>query len=432
MSQAEALLNQAARSGMYTASPETEPHIVIGADRVIVVPDELKRLGVQFDHNIETVVFDCPRYWDDTDMSLMAVYINYERRDGVRGQYFAENVTVDEADETMMRFEWTISKSVTLVEGKVKFNVCIKSVDDEGNEEEHWNSELCEDCYISEGLEGGAVIEPMYPDVITQLRTAMENVINSGMVVDVSMQKVDGVLHVTVTGPNGVDGFQIYDGNTPFIGDNGNWWIGNTDTGVAAAASTTGFMPASIYDPKGKATDIYQYVDDYVAENGVSPEDRAKWDAKSDFSGSYTDLADKPTIITVADVKNNLVMDSGDLPYVYVNNGFSRTVDFAKWFRRENVFTICVQVTLTADATDELSLDISVPQISAVYTMPTDVVIRCNNGIGYDAHADGFSTSSANNRSSARYKVNDFPTGGFRTGNKLSTHFSYFIPEVTP
>ena len=26
MSQAEALLNQAARSGMYTASPETEPH----------------------------------------------------------------------------------------------------------------------------------------------------------------------------------------------------------------------------------------------------------------------------------------------------------------------------------------------------------------------------------------------------------------------
>lgn len=24
------------------------------------------------------------------------------------------------------------------------------------------------------------------------------------------------------------------DGNTPFIGDNGNWWIGETDTGVPA------------------------------------------------------------------------------------------------------------------------------------------------------------------------------------------------------
>lgn len=264
MSQAEALLNQAARSGMYTASPETEPHIVIGADRVIVVPDELKRLGVQFDHNIETVVFDCPRYWDDTDMSQMAVYINYERKDAVRGQYLAENVAVDETDETMMHFEWTISKNVTLVEGKVKFNVCIKSVDDEGNEEEHWNSELCEDCYISEGLESGAAIEQMYPDAITQLRVKMDNILNSGMAVDVTMQKVDGVLTVSIVAPEGSETFYIYDGDTPFIGTNGNWWIGDTDTGVAAAASTSGFMPASTYDPQGKATDIFKYVDDAI------------------------------------------------------------------------------------------------------------------------------------------------------------------------
>ena len=33
-------------------------------------------------------------------------------------------------------------------------------------------------------------------------------------------------------GKNGVDG---KNGNTPFIGDNGNWWIGETDTGVKAA-----------------------------------------------------------------------------------------------------------------------------------------------------------------------------------------------------
>ena len=36
-------------------------------------------------------------------------------------------------------------------------------------------------------------------------------------------------------GINGQDGAAGKDGNTPFIGENGNWWIGTTDTGVKAA-----------------------------------------------------------------------------------------------------------------------------------------------------------------------------------------------------
>ena len=36
-------------------------------------------------------------------------------------------------------------------------------------------------------------------------------------------------------GKDGIDGKDGADGNTPFIGENGNWWIGTTDTGVKAA-----------------------------------------------------------------------------------------------------------------------------------------------------------------------------------------------------
>ena len=36
-------------------------------------------------------------------------------------------------------------------------------------------------------------------------------------------------------GTNGQNGSDGVDGNTPFIGENGNWWIGETDTGVKAA-----------------------------------------------------------------------------------------------------------------------------------------------------------------------------------------------------
>ena len=37
-------------------------------------------------------------------------------------------------------------------------------------------------------------------------------------------------------GTNGQNGSDGKDGNTPFIGENGNWWIGEKDTGVKAAA----------------------------------------------------------------------------------------------------------------------------------------------------------------------------------------------------
>ena len=40
-------------------------------------------------------------------------------------------------------------------------------------------------------------------------------------------------------GENGKDGADGKDGLTPFIGENGNWWIGDTDTGVKAVADNS-------------------------------------------------------------------------------------------------------------------------------------------------------------------------------------------------
>lgn len=152
-----------------------EGHIVVGGDRFITVPSNLKRLGVQYDHNIETVTFDCPRYWDDRDMSSMAVYINYKLSDGYADQYPADNVRVDGG---IMHFDWTISKNVTRVAGKLSFTVCIKNTDSEGNESQHWNSELCQDCYISQGMENEESPVDTNPDILTQLLTRITTVEN--------------------------------------------------------------------------------------------------------------------------------------------------------------------------------------------------------------------------------------------------------------
>lgn len=166
MSKTNELLNSLSNDdiALYTANPDTEPHIIIGEDRVVFVPEELQRIAVQHDNDIETVTFDCPRYWDEHDMSKMIVYINYLPDKGEVSQDIAKNVRVDENNPRIMHFEWTISGNATINEGRLIFLVDIKA----GNGE-HWHSELCEDMYVSEGLEPPPLIEIRNPDVLTRI-----------------------------------------------------------------------------------------------------------------------------------------------------------------------------------------------------------------------------------------------------------------------
>ena len=171
MSQADELLESLAATPATAGEGSREDHIVVGMDRVIVVPEALKEIGVQYDHNMETVTFDCIRFWDGIDMSTMKVYINYMRADNHMGMYLCEPVTVE---DDVMHFDWTISGDVTNVQGNLSFIVCIKKTDAEGNEENHWNSKLCTDMYISEGLKCQESVLRRFPDIITQLLTRMD------------------------------------------------------------------------------------------------------------------------------------------------------------------------------------------------------------------------------------------------------------------
>lgn len=177
MSLADELLNLSSNGiNSRLADMETEPHIVIGEDRFITVPDELKRIAVQYDHRAETVTFDCPRFWDGHDMSKMKIYVNYTRADGLLGMYIAENIFVDEQLPTIMHFDWTLTRNVTGINGPIVFEICVKRVDRDGNEEIHWNSERNLDMYVSEGLEGEEAVRNLYPDIFTQMLQRMDEI----------------------------------------------------------------------------------------------------------------------------------------------------------------------------------------------------------------------------------------------------------------
>lgn len=175
MPTAEELINSTVA---YADSPEAEPHIIIGLDRYITVPDKLKKIAVQNDHNIETVTFDCPRFWDENDLSQMKIYINYENGE-TEGSYIAKNIKVG---NDIIHFDWTISRNVTKYSGPVTFLVCAKKTDDDGEELLHWNSERNTDMYVSQGMECDKYTESVvnqYPDLVTQLLERMDGVENN-------------------------------------------------------------------------------------------------------------------------------------------------------------------------------------------------------------------------------------------------------------
>lgn len=177
MSQADIILDNLTEEEIaaLASTPTEEPHIVIDSNRFITVPEQLKRLGVQYDHNIETVTFDMPRYWDGCDLAQMTLYINYMLPSREPGSHLVDqdSITIDPVNPDILHFDWTISGHTTKAKGNLAFLVCAKTVDDNGDEELHWNSELCSDCYISEGLEVTQAIIDRNADVINSLLVKM-------------------------------------------------------------------------------------------------------------------------------------------------------------------------------------------------------------------------------------------------------------------
>lgn len=154
-------------------------HVIINRDRTVIVPESLKKIGIQFDHNVNTITFDCPRYPDEDssiDMSQMPIFINYMLPDKTPGSSLALNVTVDETDDTLIHFDWKITNAITPVNGVLSTLICVKQSDTEGNELYHWNTDLFQKFTVGNGMECNGQVAEMNPDVISQLLARMGEV----------------------------------------------------------------------------------------------------------------------------------------------------------------------------------------------------------------------------------------------------------------
>lgn len=154
-------------------------HVIINLDRTVNVPESMKKIGIQYDHNVKTITFDCPRYPDENqsvDMSTMKIFINWMLPDKTLGSTIATNVCVDSENENLMHFDWVITKAVTSVSGVLSTLICIKETTETGEETYHWNSELIQSFKVGNGMECTEEIVEQNIDVITQLLVQMDAV----------------------------------------------------------------------------------------------------------------------------------------------------------------------------------------------------------------------------------------------------------------
>lgn len=152
MSLAENLLNSldetAYENSRIAGFEPEEAHIVVGQDRVIIVPNNLKTIAVKGDKDIETVTFDCVRFWDENDLSTFAIYINYILPNGDEGTYIPKNIT--KLDD-IFTFDWEIGSEITYVSGKLTFWIVAKLTDDNETLIKQWSSLQNSDCSIAQG-----------------------------------------------------------------------------------------------------------------------------------------------------------------------------------------------------------------------------------------------------------------------------------------
>ena len=165
-------------SGTYLA--DEEPHIVINESRQAIVPNELKTIAVTGDKDIETVTFDCVRYWDGNDLSTFAIYLNYVLPDSSTGTYIPDEIVTSDGDE-FYHFDWKIKNNITKKSGQISFAItAIKTKLNDGGVtvvEKQWSSIPNGDCSIALGLDISNVpSEEESSDVVAQLSAILEKI----------------------------------------------------------------------------------------------------------------------------------------------------------------------------------------------------------------------------------------------------------------
>lgn len=188
----------------------SEPYIVIDENRDINVPEELRGRIVQFDHNVETFKFQCPRYWDGRDLSTMKIFVNYviDPKKGTCSAYLVKELNVNEADDNMT-FDWVVTQDATTKDGELIIFVCAQLTDELGNLQHHWSSNFNKDFKLAKSYKCLQGIVDNYPNIIGQILADIDKLKENGGSVTFTYNEATGDVtfgnETVIAAPEGIE-----------------------------------------------------------------------------------------------------------------------------------------------------------------------------------------------------------------------------------
>lgn len=233
---------------------ESEVCVIDAVTRTINVPTKFQLLGVENDKKVDRIPFRCPKIvGDNKDLSQdFILFINYVNANGDPDAYKIEDMQVDGDNIT---FSWLLEEKVTLYQGIIQISFCgiIPGDGQEAPDKNRWGTTINTDCNVLTGLKCTQQVTESNPDALAQIWAVIDELKaggsdpgtpgkdgvgisniaktdTAGLVDTYTITMTDSTSY-TFTVKNGEDGDPGQDGITPTIGENGNWYLGDDDTG---------------------------------------------------------------------------------------------------------------------------------------------------------------------------------------------------------
>lgn len=253
---------------------ETEVCTIDNDLRTITIPSGLQTVGVESDEDVRRLNFQMPKQYGEVDLSEFNIRINFMNANNSGDVYAVTDKAVSGDNIT---FSWLVGRNALAYRGNIRFVVCLKKVDVEGAVQQEFNTTVAQ-LTVLEGLETTEAVVAENPDIIEQILARLDELEESGGgggtpgkdgvgisniaktgtagLVDTYTITMTDETSYTFTVKNGENGNPGQDGTTPTIGENGNWYLGETDTGKPSRGETPNIKIGTVQtlDPGNQAT----------------------------------------------------------------------------------------------------------------------------------------------------------------------------------
>lgn len=221
---------------------------------------------MQYDHNSERITFDLPTVVEghsilDCD-KIEVHYLNIDARTRKQkdGLYEVDDLQLSPDSNDVATCSWLISGNATQLVGPLYFRITLKCVTD-GIIDYSWSTKIFKRLAVSSGINTTEFIAEEYADILSKWEariTALEQggasieldttLTQSGKAADakavgdalaekqpkgdyLTQNELQSATNAALAQAKESGEFDGADGITPSIGNNGNWYIGKTDTG---------------------------------------------------------------------------------------------------------------------------------------------------------------------------------------------------------